>query len=74
MRAMQGELVMDNWKGGVEKKLKIEIKRGTLKYLATWQGMRGEDLDIDLEGERIIVCTKTGQAVSYSAKLVKDED
>jgi hypothetical protein len=73
-RAEKGELVMDAWKGGVEQKLKAAKKAGTLQYLATWQGMRGEDLDIDLEAERTIVCTRTGQAVVFSAKLPEDEE
>jgi hypothetical protein len=74
-RADQGELVVGlDWKGGVEKKLKVEKKRGTLKYLATWQGLRGEDLDIDLEHERVIVCTRTGQAVVFGANLLEDEE
>jgi hypothetical protein len=73
-RADRGELVGLDWKGGVERKLKIEKRPGTLKYLATWQGIRGEDLDIDLEGERTIVCSRTGQAVVFSAELPPDED
>jgi len=68
-RAEQGELIILAWKGGVEEKLKIERKPGTLKYLATWQGLRGEDLDITLDDERVIVCSKTGQAVAFSTKL-----
>jgi hypothetical protein len=67
--ADKGELVLLGWKGGVEKKLKIKKKPGTLKYLATWQGLRGENLDLALEGERVIVCTKTRQAVVFGAKL-----
>jgi hypothetical protein len=72
--AERGELVPDAWKGGVEKKLKIEVKQGTLRYLATWQGMRGEDLDIDLDSERVIVCSRTGQAVAYSARMPADDE
>ena len=45
-KASEGHLVPLNW------------KRGTLKYLAHWQGLRGEDLDIDLIGQREITCTK----------------
>ena len=56
-RADKGELVQMAWKGGVVEKQKIAKKPGTLKYLATWQGLRGEDLDIALEGDRTIVCT-----------------
>ena len=73
-RAERGELVGLDWKGGVTKKLKVEKMSGTLQYLATWQGLRGEDLDIDLEGHRIVVCSRTGQAVEFSAKLREVED
>jgi len=72
-QAEKGELVPLDWKGGVKEKLKVEKKPGTLKYLATWQGLRGEGLDIELDGERTIVCTKTGQAVVFSAELPPDE-
>ena len=73
-RAANGELVLDAWRGGVDKKLKIPKKSGTLYYLATWLGMRGEDLDIDLDGERIIVCSRTQQAVGFSAATLEDEE
>lgn len=72
-RAEKGELVMDAWKGGVERRLQVDRKSGALNYLATWQGMRGEDLDIDLEGETTIVCSRTGQAVVFSAHPVDDD-
>lgn len=73
-RADQGELVSPDWKGGVTKKLKVERKQGTFQYLATWQGLRGESLDIALEDELVVVCAKFGQAVVFSAKLPEDED
>jgi hypothetical protein len=73
-RAENGELVGLDWKGGVEKKLKLKKKLGTLKYLATWQGLRGENLDIELDGERKIVCTRTRQTVIFSPVLPPDED
>ena len=50
-RAEKGKLVVLAWKGGVQKKLKVDKKGGTLYYLATWQGLHGEDLDIALEDE-----------------------
>src|SRR5689334_13949868 len=50
-RADAGELVPLDWKGGVRKKLQVEKQPGTLNYLATWQGLRGEDLDLTLDGE-----------------------
>ena len=74
-RAESGELPLLDWKGGVEKKRKDgKPKAGTLYYLATWQGLRGDNLDLAPEREHIIVCTKTGQAVVFSAKLPKDEE
>jgi len=74
-RAVNGELVPDGWRGGVEKKLKDPLKKnGTLQYLATWQGMRGEDLDIDLDGERIIVCSRFDQSVRFSGSQSGDEE
>jgi hypothetical protein len=74
-RAEKGELVPLNFKGGVKKKLQGDlVKRGTLSYLAQWQGLRGEDLDIDMENETLIVCSRTGQPVVFSALLPPDED
>lgn len=73
-RATEGELPVLSWKGGVQQKLVMGKKPGTLNYLATWQGLRGEDLDLPLEGERVIVCTKTGQAVVFRAGPIEDDD
>ena len=73
-RAERGELVGLDWKGGVRKKLKAERARGTLRYLATWQGLRGEDLDIDLGGETIVVCSRFGQAVVFSAATITEAE
>jgi hypothetical protein len=67
-RAERGELVrLNTWKGGVDKKLKIKTLNGSLYYLATWQGLRGQDLDIDLETPTTVICAKTGQSVVYGA-------
>ena len=73
-RADKGELIVLAWKGGVVEKLNIETKPGTLQYLATWQGLRGEDLDIALEAERLIMCSKTGQTVAFSANFPVEEE
>ncbi len=70
-RAKNGELPELGWKGGVEKKLKKKEKYGTLFYLAQWQGLRGEDLDIDLSEETILVCSKTGMKVIYTGDIKK---
>jgi hypothetical protein len=66
-RADKGELMVLCWRGGVEVKLKEDRKPGTLQYLAMWQGLRGEGLDIQLDGERVIVCSGTDQAVVFTA-------
>ncbi len=71
-KAALGELPVGDWKGGVEKKLKAD-KAGSLQYLAQWQGMRGEDLVIDFESDVRLICTRTGQAVLFSAALVDEE-
>ena len=59
------------WKGGVEKKTKKKEKYGTLSYLAQWQGIRGDDLDIDLTDEKEIVCSRTGTKVTFTADREK---
>lgn len=72
-RANAGEVVPLDWKGGVREKYKIEKKHGTLNYLATWQGLRGEDLDLALDGERALKCSRTGQIVVFTARVADDE-
>jgi len=68
--ARRGELPVLAWKGGVEKKIKTK-KYGTLKYLAQWQGLRGEDLDIYLNKEVEMVCSKTGVSIIFTADAKK---
>lgn len=65
-RAAQGELVPLPWKGGVDKKLKVKLKFGTLRYLAMWQGLRGENLNIETNAEPLLCCTKHGQSVLFT--------
>jgi hypothetical protein len=74
-RAEQGELVTLWWTGGTEnidldedgggKKSKSGKRYGTLNYLATWQGLRGEDLEVDLDAEVVIVCSMAKRAVIF---------
>ena len=59
------------WKGGVEKRLKIMEKYGTLNYLAQRQGLRGEDLNIDVSEELELICSKTGMKVIYTGDVKK---
>lgn len=63
--ALQGNLPMLDWKGGVEKGIKLKSKLGTLNYLAQWQALRGEDLNIDTEKEYTLTCTDTGVNVLF---------
>lgn len=66
VRAKEGELPVSAWKGGVEKTLKKKSKFGTLFYLAEWQGLRGEDLRVDLNKEVEITCARTGVTVVFT--------
>ncbi len=71
-RAKMGELPVLGWRGGVDKKLKgKKVKFGTFFYLAQWQGLRGEDLDIDTSIEKTIVCSRTGMAVVFTDDRAK---
>src|SRR5579871_5461350 len=72
-RAERGELVGLDWKGGVRKRLKTDRARGTLRYLAAWQGLRGEDLHIDVEGQKVVVCSRFGQTVVFSAATISED-
>ncbi len=69
-RARNGELPVLGWKGGIEKKIKKE-KYGTLFYVAQWQGLRGEDLNIDLSEEIELICSRTGMKVIYTTDAEK---
>lgn len=67
-----GELPVLAWKGGVEKKIKGK-KYGSLLYLATWQGSRGEDLNINQDEEITIICSKTNVEVIFTSNLLTYE-
>ncbi len=67
-----GELPVLAWKGGVHTKIK-DKKYGSLFYLATWQGLRGEDLNINLQEEITVVCSKTQVKVVFTANLLTYE-
>ncbi len=70
-RAKKGELPVLGWKGGVKKKTKKKEIYGTLFYLAQWQGLRGDDLDIDLSEESELICSKTGMKVIFTGDVKK---
>jgi hypothetical protein len=62
VRARDGELVSLVW------------KKGTLRYLAMWQGLRGDDLDLALDGETPVTCTKTKKTVIFSWASPPDDE
>lgn len=64
--AERDELPVLPWKGGVAQRIKKNRKYGTLWYLAEWKGLRGDDLDIDLDEEVELTCSKTGMTVIYT--------
>jgi hypothetical protein len=74
MRARAGELLPLPWKGGLKPALepKKETRRkvgknyGTLFYLAMWQGLRGDDLDIYTDKDFQLICTKNNLAVTFT--------
>ena len=70
-RTEKGELPVLGWKGGVDKTIKKAEKYGTLFHLAQWQGIRGDDLDIDLSDEPEHVCSRTGVKVIFTNDLAK---
>jgi hypothetical protein len=71
-QAERGELPPLDWKGGVEKPRKSKApKYAGHFYLAMWQGLRGEDLDVDPSVETQMVCARTGVKVIYTNDLAK---
>jgi hypothetical protein len=70
-QAEVGQLVVLPWKGGVERAVKKKQKFGTLFYLAMWQGLRADDLNIDSAEETVLGCTATGMTVVFTRDLAK---
>ena len=64
--AKSGGLPALHWKGGLVQKLKSGHKYGCLQYLAQWQGLRGDNLDIDLDAEIQIECSRFSTRVTYT--------
>lgn len=59
-RADSGELIGMSW------------KKGTLQYLAAWQGIRGQELNLNLTGEEQLTCTKTKKESRFKRGVVPD--
>ena len=73
-QAKRGELLRMGWTGGVSKKMAQNVFHGTLFYLAKWQGLRGDDLYIDVHGDKFLTCTKTSQVVKYNSLVPTDDE
>ena len=71
LKAKAGELPVLPWKGGVAKKLKKSDKIGALQYMAAWQGLRGEDLDIQQGVEVSMTCSRFGVPVLFTDNIKK---
>lgn len=69
--AKAGELPLMAWKGGVEKAIARKDKVGSLHYLAAWQALRGEDLNVDTDSEVSMTCTRTGVPVLFTLDIGK---
>lgn len=72
--AEAGELPVLPYRGGVERKIKKKLKIGALHYLAMWQGLRGENLNIDTDKEPVITCSRFGVMVQYTFDFSKFEE
>ena len=71
-QAERGELPALGWKGGVEKPLSKGTKKyGVHWYIAMWQGLRAEDLDVDPSVETRMVCARTGVPIIYTSDIKK---
>lgn len=66
-----GELPVLAWKGGLKKSIESKSKIGSLLYLATWYGLRGEDLDIDTDTEPHLQCSRTGVTVTFTRNIAQ---
>lgn len=72
--ALAGELVPLPWKGGLEAAIKTKKKYGTMRYLAMWQGLRGENMSIDTSIEYQIFCQRFHVTVTFTADKTKYEN
>jgi hypothetical protein len=72
--ALAGELVPLPWKGGVEKAILARRKYGTIRYLAMWQGLRGESLSIDTNIEREATCARFGVTIAFTSDAARYEN
>ena len=70
-RAQAGELPVLPYRGGVERAIKTRHKIGALQYVAMWQGLRNEDLQLDTDAEHVMTCQRTGVPVTFTLDIKK---
>jgi len=70
-KAKRGELPALGYMGGTDIHLVNPKKLGSLNYLAQWQALRGEDLNIDTDNELVLVCSKTNVEVFFTWDMEK---
>ena len=69
--AVAGEFQPLDWAGGILGDPNMKKRYGSFNYLATWQGLRGEDLHIDTSREIEYVCTRTGIRIIFTSDTSK---
>jgi hypothetical protein len=64
--ALRDELPVLPFRGGLERAIKVKNKVGALHYIAMWQGLRGNNLSIDLTKELQKTCSLTKVTVTFT--------
>jgi hypothetical protein len=70
-QARNGQLIVLPWKGGCKKAVKSKQKYGSFNYLAMWQGLRGDDLNINTENKPTLTCSVTGMKVVFTNDMTR---
>ena len=70
-QARNGQLIILPWKGGFKKAVKKNQKYGSFYYLAMWQGLRGEDLNIDTQNKPTLTCSVTSMMVVFTSEITR---
>lgn len=73
-KCREDQLPVLGWKGGHDRAIQKPLKFGSLKYLAQWQGLRGEDLSIETAREITLTCSRTGMRTTFTPEQSKYAD
>ena len=68
---LKGELPPLLFKGGYKNQLDAKFQYGSLHYYCMLQGLKGSDLEVDLDKEYPLVCSRTGMGVVYTLNSTK---